>query len=136
MLRYFKVVYGLILSFAVPAISFAVTVPTNPSSGGTSGAGSAAYQPISGVSFGGNGFGGMLAQIFVWGVTLTIILAIIMLVVGGVQYMGSESLFGKDEGKKRITAALGGLLIALTSIFILNLILGTGGAGPFDVGSF
>ena len=135
MLRYFKAVYGLILSFSIPAISFAAIAPTNPvpSTGGTSGAGSASYQPISGVNFGGSGFGGMLSQLFVWGVTLAIILAIIMLVVGGVQYMGSESLFGKDEGKKRIVAALGGLMIALTSIFILNLILGTGGAGPFKV---
>lgn len=136
MLPYFKKAYTLILAYVLttPLVTYAQTAPVNPTGGLPTGGG--AYQPISGMQFRGSGFGGMLSQLFVWGVTMTIILAVIMLVVGGVQYMGSESLFGKDEGKKRITAALGGLLIAFLSIFILNLILGTGGEGPFRVGSF
>lgn len=135
---YFKKAYTLLLATALtaPIVGQAQTAGVNPSPTLPSSGGGGAYQPISGMSFNGSGFGGMLSQIFVWGVTMTIILAVIMLVVGGVQYMGSESLFGKDEGKKRITAALGGLLIAFLSIFILNLILGTGGQGPFRVGSF
>lgn len=137
MLPYFKKAYTVALAyiFASPLISYASTAAVNPTASLPTGGGGA-YQPISGMQFSGSGFGGMLSQLFVWGVTMTIILAVIMLVVGGVQYMGSESLFGKDEGKKRITAALGGLLIAFLSIFILNLILGTGGEGPFQVGSF
>lgn len=137
MLPYFKkaLLISLAIFCGVPQLTQANTAGVNPVTLPSS-PGGGAYQPISGVPFGGSGFGGMLSQIFVWGVTMTIILAVIMLVVGGVQYMGSESLFGKDEGKKRITAALGGLLIAFLSIFILNLILGTGGEGPFKVGSF
>lgn len=49
-------------------------------------------------------------------------LAVIMLVIGGVQWMGSESFFGKTEAKKRITSAILGLLIALGSYALLNTI--------------
>lgn len=59
------------------------------------------------------------------------VLAVIMIVVGGVQWMGSESIFGKTEGKKRVTQAILGLLIALGSYALLNTInpdlLGTKG---------
>ncbi len=49
-------------------------------------------------------------------------LAVIMLVIGGVQWMGSESVFGKTQGKERIISALVGLLIAIGSYTILNTI--------------
>lgn len=109
------------------------TVPLSVPTGEQVQTGGGSYQTISGVDFGSQTLGGMLARIFTWLVMITIILAVIMLVLGGVQYMGSESLFGKTEGKERIAAALGGLIIALVSIFILNLILGTGGPGAFNV---
>ncbi|MDA8611258.1 hypothetical protein N9L18_00105 [Candidatus Pacebacteria bacterium] len=97
--------------------------------------GSRQYQNIvEGLPVGGSGgFGGILQQIFIWGVGLTATLAVLMLVVGGIQYMGSESLFAKDEGKQRMMAALGGLLIALTSVLILSTIFG-GGTEAFKVG--
>ena len=89
-----------------------------------------------GIPLGGQGgFGGILTGLFIWGVGITAILAVVMLVVGGIQYMGSESLFGKDEGKKRMAAALGGLLIALASVLILTTIIGSDGAGGGSTGS-
>ncbi len=114
------------------------TIPVSGPSGGGMGAigggGGGGYQPISGVSFAGS-FESILEGLFKYGIITAVILAIIMLVVGGIQYMGSDSLFTKGEGKKRMTAALGGLLIALFSIFFLNLIVGSGGQGDFNAGS-
>lgn len=58
-------------------------------------------------------------------------LAVIMIVIGGVQYMGNESVFGKTEAKSKITSAILGLIIALGSYALLNTInpdlLGGGG---------
>ncbi|MFA6514720.1 MAG: D-alanyl-D-alanine carboxypeptidase family protein [Candidatus Paceibacterota bacterium] len=58
-------------------------------------------------------------------------LAVIMIVLGGIQYMGNESIFGQTEAKSKITAAILGLLIALGAYALLNTInpdlLGGGG---------
>lgn len=63
---------------------------------------------------------------FNWIFTLAIglcgALAVIMIVIGGVQYMGEESIFGKTEAKKQITHAILGLLIALGAFALLNTI--------------
>ncbi len=55
--------------------------------------------------------------------TLVVILSVIMIVVGGIQYSASSinpSL--KSEAKSRISAALGGLLLAFFSWLILQTI--------------
>lgn len=137
MLRYFKkqFVYILATLTFVPRVSLGAEplFQTNP----VTGAGGQTYQPIiQGVGVSGANIGSTLTQLFTWGVTLAIILAIIMLVIGGIQYMGSESVFAKGEGVKRMQGALGGMFIALLCIFILNLILGSGGQGPFNIGTF
>ncbi len=49
-------------------------------------------------------------------------LAVVMIVVGGIQWMGSESIFGKTEGKERVVSAILGLLIAVGSYTLLNTI--------------
>jgi hypothetical protein len=51
---------------------------------------------------------------------LTGILAVLMIIVGGIQYVSTDSWTGKDSGKKRIQAAVGGLILALSSFLILN----------------
>ena len=45
-----------------------------------------------------------------------------MIVIGGIQYMGDESVFGKTEAKNRIFSAILGLIIALGSYVLLNTI--------------
>lgn len=60
--------------------------------------------------------------IFKLAIGLCAVLAVVMIVIGGVQYMGNESIFGKTEAKSRITAAILGLLIALSSYALLNTI--------------
>lgn len=46
-------------------------------------------------------------------------LAIIMIIIGGIQYMGTESIGGKGAGLKKIKDAVLGLLLALGSYLIL-----------------
>lgn len=49
-------------------------------------------------------------------------LAVIMIIIGGVEWMGNDSIFGKTKAKERITSAILGLLIALGSYALLNTI--------------
>jgi type IV secretory pathway VirB2 component (pilin) len=50
------------------------------------------------------------------------VMAVIMIVIGGIEYMTSELISGKEAGKERITNAIFGLLIALGSWALLNTI--------------
>ncbi len=50
------------------------------------------------------------------------VLAVVMIVIGGVQYMGSDAFGMKSEAKKRIQGAIVGLIIALASYMLLNTI--------------
>ncbi len=54
------------------------------------------------------------------GIGIAAVLAIIMLVFGGVQYMSTDALSGKSEGKSKMTRAIFGLILALGSFVILN----------------
>lgn len=50
------------------------------------------------------------------------VLAVVMLVLGGVQYMSTDAISGKESGKETIQHALGGLILALGAFVILNTI--------------
>lgn len=63
-----------------------------------------------------------LPAIFQLSIGIAGVLAVIMLILGGLQYMGSETVGGKQDGRDRITAALGGLLLALAAFLILQTI--------------
>jgi len=67
-----------------------------------------------------NDIGEYFNQFFNIAIGLAGALAVIMIVIGGVQWMGSESIFGKAEGKKRVVQAILGLLIAVASYALLN----------------
>ncbi|GEM_PF-3433971 len=62
--------------------------------------------------------GDVLSRLYVWGVGLVAIIAVIMLVIGGVQYMVAGE---KDpsSAKERIRNAIWGLVLALCSYLIL-----------------
>ncbi len=51
-----------------------------------------------------------------------ILLAVIMVIAGGVEYMGARSVTNKDDAKERINKALMGLILALSAIAILQTI--------------
>ncbi len=54
--------------------------------------------------------------------SVVVVMSIIMVAMGGMEYIASGAGGAKSEGKQRITNALIGLLIALTSYLILNTI--------------
>lgn len=80
----------------------------------------------------------LLGTVFNLGVALAVVLALIMIILGGVQMMTTDSWEKHSEGKSRIENALWGLGLALVSWLILytinptlvtfngNLLLGTG----------
>lgn len=47
------------------------------------------------------------------------LLSVVMIVIGGIEYMSTDAISGKSEGKERITNAVLGLLLALISWLIL-----------------
>jgi hypothetical protein len=80
-----------------------------------------ALEPEAFKSFGGstNDLGSFLSQAFEFGLAIAAALSVIMIVWGGVEIMLSESLFSKEDGKKKINDAIWGLLLALVSYLIL-----------------
>jgi len=53
---------------------------------------------------------------------LAIVLSVIMVVIGGAQYLSTDAVGGKSEGKQKLQNALWGLVIALSAFLILNTI--------------
>jgi hypothetical protein len=130
-----KIIFFMFFIFSfLPLVSFAQNVTTSAKSGG---GGGAEYTPIAKNFFTeGISFEKMLERIFQVSIILTIVLVVIMIIVGGVEYMGSESVFKKGEGKERIFAAISGLLIALVSILLISTILPGGTGSAFKINIF
>lgn len=53
---------------------------------------------------------------------ILMVLAVIMIVIAGVEYMTSEAIYSKGAAKKRIVGAITGLVLALSIFLILNTI--------------
>ncbi len=53
---------------------------------------------------------------------ISAVLAVVMIAMGGIEYMGSELISDKEEGRERIQNALIGLLIAMGAFALLNTI--------------
>ena len=70
----------------------------------------------------GNNIGDYLNVIFKLGIGICAALAVIMLIINGITYMGDESIFAKTEAKSKIYSAILGLLIALGAWALLNTI--------------
>jgi hypothetical protein len=73
-------------------------------------------------TFGGQPLSNLLNQIFYIGLGIAVVLAIVMIVRGGIQYMTIDAASSKDSGKKMVQAAIGGLVLAFAGILILNTI--------------
>jgi len=78
--------------------------------------------PIGELKTAPSNFGDYVNTIFKIAIGLCGALAVIMIIIGGIQYMGNESIFGKTEAKGQITNAILGLLIAIGSYALLNTI--------------
>ena len=57
---------------------------------------------------------------FMFGISIAAFLAVLMIAVGGIQYMSTDAVSGKSEGKERITYAVMGLLLVLFSWILLR----------------
>ena len=69
-----------------------------------------------------NDIGVYLNFIFKFAIGLCAALAVVMLIINGVTYMGDESVFGKTEAKSKMFSAILGLIIALGAYALLNTI--------------
>jgi hypothetical protein len=67
-------------------------------------------------------FGDMVNSLFQISLGILMVLAVVMIVIAGVQYMTTESIYGKGDAKGRITNAITGLILALGIFVILNTI--------------
>lgn len=87
--------------------------------------------PFAGFEEAPDNVGDYLNKIFIIGIALCGALAVVMLIISGIQYMGEESIFGKSKWREQMKNALYGLLIALSAYALLNTIdprlLGGGG---------
>lgn len=68
---------------------------------------------------GGNNFGRYLNVMIKIFIGICAVLAVVMIVIGGVEYMTSELAHTKESGKDRITHAILGLVIALGAYALL-----------------
>ncbi|MCX6738863.1 MAG: pilin, partial [Candidatus Parcubacteria bacterium] len=58
--------------------------------------------------------------IFTASVGLAIVFAVLMIVIGGIQYIVAQTPFAVGEGKNKISSAITGLFIILISVVLLN----------------
>ncbi|MCK5060195.1 MAG: hypothetical protein KAR00_03595 [Candidatus Pacebacteria bacterium] len=82
-------------------------------------------QPLTGPSmsvFQVNDLGVYLNVIFSVILGIIGILAVIKIILGGLQYMSTDAISGKEDGKHMIQSAVGGLLLAIIAWIILNTI--------------
>lgn len=63
-----------------------------------------------------------LPAVFKLGIGIAGALAVIYIIVGGFQYLSTDAINGKEEGKERINNALIGLILAISAYTILNTI--------------
>ena len=65
-----------------------------------------------------------IKAVYNFGVAAAAALAVLMIAWGGIEYMTTDAFYGKSEAKGKITGALWGLLLVLSSYLILF---------PFDI---
>lgn len=70
----------------------------------------------------GNDIGKYLNIIFKLAIGICAALAVVMLIINGITYMGDESIFKKTEAKSKMFSAIFGLLIAIGAWALLNTI--------------
>lgn len=101
----------LVLIFCFVVIASAKTTPTTVS-----------FTPLvkdSGGILDTSSLSAYIATLFQFGVGMAGVLAVLMIIWGGVEYMTTEAFTGKSEARGRIQNALYGLLLALASYTIL-----------------
>lgn len=70
----------------------------------------------------GEGLTGYLQTLFWLAIVSAGVLAVLMITLGGIQYMTSEAFTSKGEARTRITMAIVGFLLAISAVLILTTI--------------
>lgn len=60
--------------------------------------------------------------LFIITIAVAAVLAVLMFAVGGLQYMGSDAWSTKEDARRRMFFAVGGLLLLLFSVLLLSVI--------------
>ncbi|MBX4216189.1 hypothetical protein KW797_04550, partial [Candidatus Parcubacteria bacterium] len=116
MTRYTKF-FAFILSFAsLAAIALPAAAQLPPLLAPLPGTALSSTTPL------GGGFSTYLNEVFNIILGIAIVLSVIMIVIGGIQYLSTDAIGGKSEGKQKLQNALIGLLLALGAFLILNTI--------------
>lgn len=63
-----------------------------------------------------------LPGIFKFGIGIAVVMAFVMITFGGIQFMTSDAIMTKSEGRKKIENAIWGLLLVIGAWLILNTI--------------
>ena len=79
-------------------------------------------------------FGSYLNGMFQIGVALAGVIGVLLIVVGGFQYMTTDAIGKKEDGRKQILNAVYGVILALTAWLILNTI--NPGLLNFSIGAY
>lgn len=74
------------------------------------------------VPISGSGFVDYIRGAIQLTIGIATLLSVLMIVIGGLQYMTTDATGGKSQARDRITRAIGGLLLALSAYIILNTI--------------
>ena len=115
---------GLIVLFWIGGVHDSHAQTITPSTNGDIGI----YEPISPIpGIGGTinlkeNTGNYFQKMFQFALGIAGILAVLMIVIGGIQYMMSDAFTSKEDAKKRIWGALWGLLLLFASVIILETI--------------
>ncbi|MDD4989570.1 MAG: hypothetical protein PHV42_04060 [Candidatus Pacebacteria bacterium] len=117
---------ALFFVFASSIANNAQATPTNPNDRGFFEQGNFVYQPLApipGVQTGGGltpvNLEDYLGSLFKIGIGLCAVFAVLMIVIGGLEYVMTDKIASKEDAKTRITNALVGLLLALSSYILL-----------------
>jgi len=80
-------------------------------------------EPLPGMEEGtAPGLGSYLSNMFKILIGVAGVLAVVVITVGGVQYMTTDAISGKEGGKEKINSAIFGLILALSSVLLLQTI--------------
>lgn len=117
----------LVLMFIFPVILFGQDPPlpqpgpdTDP--GGPPGGTYTPLVTLPNITYNRGSIGGYLGGLFNFFLGLAALLAVVVISFGGIQYITTDAIQGKSDGKAKINQALLGLLLALAAFIILNTI--------------
>lgn len=106
-------VIGILVLFVIWDLGFVISVSADE------GVKYSLLQPLPGVGQQVSSFPEYVKKIIPFILSLAAVLAVVMIVIGGIQYAISEAIDSKADARDRITQAIFGLLLALLSYLIL-----------------